>query len=80
MVHTLSRNLRQDDVVDVERLASAIDGMALLMEMGRRCMTQAQMNMSPSLTIGDWANDSMPTSPRRPKAQRRVHSSAKKSR
>ena len=82
MAHTLSRNLRQSEVVDAERLASAIHGMALLIEMGRRCMTQAQMNMSlppPSLTTGDMANDPSQAIPkRRPGTQQRAHSSAKR--
>jgi hypothetical protein len=45
MAQMLGDTLHESDIISNDRLASALNGIALLMEMGRRCVAQAERRL-----------------------------------
>ncbi|QAU25295.1 hypothetical protein EO087_15930 [Dyella sp. M7H15-1] len=45
MVQMLGDTISEGDMINNDRMASALHGIALLVEMGRRCVAQAELRM-----------------------------------
>jgi hypothetical protein len=48
MVQTLGDAMGDSDSVNTDHLCSALNGIAMLVEMGRRCIAQADLRMMPT--------------------------------